>query len=430
VKPPPRPRRSFGRRLLGAIGWTCCIAVILYAAAQALSRTAGFRSLLADRLSDRLGIPLTIGGSRMDVRLNLTLEDIMTELEQGVVAPEVAAERVEIRWNWGREPELGLIRFLTVDGGLVRLVQDGDGSWAPACLAPLADKVSRLGQLGMLNGFLNRDTADAVEEDSEADGEAESAEGESGRAALGGLNVIIRNAEVSWWSGDREVASIEGLDFLSRQVEFPGRRVQYYQVKANEAGVAGGRRMQNISFEMLSTAGRNIVLGPKASLHAVETEAQPPPRTEEALSLQESELLAHAQSAIERSREPEGAAVPSRPPAPVMEVPTATPWPTATLRPTATPPPMPTATPVPKPVVRSWPTVPPVPTAVSRRIPQQEIRPTPTVIPDPMEQAMEAFAAAQRLTNAPGAEAAPEGLSDDESEALIRYIKEMLESGN
>ena len=43
---------------------------------------------------------------------------------------------------------------------------------------------------------------------------------------------------------------------------------------------------------------------------------------------------------------------------------------------------------------------------------------------------MEAFAAAQRLTNAPGAAAAPEGLSDEESEALIRYIKEMLESGN
>ena len=426
----PKNGKSFVRKLLGLIGWTCCVLLILYAAAQALARTSGFRALVADRLAERLGMPLTIGGSKLDWRLNVTLEEMATEPTPGTEeAPEASAQRVMIRWNWAREPGMGMIHSLTVEGGKVRLVQAQDGMWAPACLAPWADKVSRLGQLGMLNGMLNRVVSDD-EAPASAVPDEDVLEKEDGPAGglPGGLNLVIRESGVAWWSGGRQVAAIQGLNFLSRQVDFPGRRVRYYQVEADEASVAGGRRIEHISFEMLSTEGRNIVLGPKGTLHAAMTSAlteeadvlSPAVREEDAFSRQEAELLAHADSAIQRSRDPEPTSVPMRrEPVAVQEA-----APQVLAMPTEAP-----VLPTPTAQVRQTIRMEPVPTAVPRRILQQEIRPTPTLIPDPMEEAMETFAAARHLTNAPGARDAPEGLSDDESEALIRYIKDMLESG-
>ncbi len=426
--PPKRERRSMGRRFVSALGWSFCIGAILYGAVQALSRTAGFRSLLADKLSDRLGVPLFIGGSSLDWRLNVTLEQIQTKepkekSRDNATLPQVGADRVEIRWNWSHHREARMIQSMTVEGARIRLVQNEEGAWAPNGLAPLAEKVTRLGQFGMLNNLMSRGRP-ADEEPPEEDDGAQKKEKQDD--LLGNIDVVIRDAEVSWWSGNRQEASITGLDFLSRQVEFPGRQVKYYRVAAKEAALSAGRSMRDISFEMIATDGRNIILGPKASWSAAgeepkaaETEAQ-----EEFVS-QEEALLAHAESVIQRSRETvlEEAVPPSPAMTPTVVptvIPTATPYvvPTRTPVPVATPTRAPTPTPMPKPTLAPTEAPKPIPAASATAVP-----------PDPMEQALETFAAAQGLTNAPSARSAPEGLSDDESEALILYIKEMLETG-
>jgi hypothetical protein len=380
-----RPRSLFRRLVAGGL-WLAVICAILYGSALLLARTAGFRSVLAEQIEQRSGVKVNIARSALDWKLNLWLDGITSDSPANVGEPMI--EALGVRLDWGLEKGRLRLMNLRVEGAQVRLVQGEDGEWLPGFLAPLANKVTRLGQLGSVNTIMKEAPARTAET-APAETKKQVESGVKAGAFFENMNVTIEGAVISWWSGGNELASITGLDFVSRNVEFPGRNFQYYQVKAARAELGDHRKVDNLSFEMLSTEGRNIVLGPKADWkkkkHTAAVSSMPVapavPFNDDMTAL-ERELLSDAETVLQRE--------------PVGEPPLAVPQPK----------------PVPPPVV--------VETVIVRS--DQEPPPVPVepyVVPD---QDQDTLVIEEEFDIT-----AFDELSEDESEALVEYIQEMLE---
>lgn len=121
-----------GARFSGLLLLLLFLAVVLLTAGWFLARTDGARSILADRLSDRLGMKMTIGESRIGWPYALVLRNVETDGFSAAGVPGVSAGEIRLGRGW-RYWDLE-VRHVTV-----RVQQDGAGMWKPTVVARLAD---------------------------------------------------------------------------------------------------------------------------------------------------------------------------------------------------------------------------------------------------------------------------------------------------
>jgi hypothetical protein len=121
-----------GARLSGALLLLFFLAVVVLASGWFLARTDRVRLLLADRLSDRLGMKVVIGGSRIGWPYALVLRDVETDGFSAAGVPGFSAGEIRL----GRMPRTWDLELRHV---VVRVQQDGAGIWKPTVAARLAD---------------------------------------------------------------------------------------------------------------------------------------------------------------------------------------------------------------------------------------------------------------------------------------------------
>jgi len=121
-----------GARLSGVLLLLLFLALVLLATGWFLARTEGVRSLLAERISDRLGMKVTIGESRIGWPYALVLRNVATEGFAAAGTPGLAAGEIRV----GRLPRTWDLELRHVT---VRVRQGGSGIWEPTVAARLAD---------------------------------------------------------------------------------------------------------------------------------------------------------------------------------------------------------------------------------------------------------------------------------------------------
>jgi hypothetical protein len=136
-------RRSFARAFGRFWGALFCVALIGYAALLLIGRTEGFRDLVGDRMEASLGVPVSIGNSRITPALAIQLEQVRGGASATNDAPALEAERVVMRIRPGGflRGRAWPLRSLSIDNAAFRFVADGDSQWRP--LPALAGELHR-----------------------------------------------------------------------------------------------------------------------------------------------------------------------------------------------------------------------------------------------------------------------------------------------
>ena len=245
------------------LAWTLFFCVLLYGALLLLSRTDGFRSLLAEQLEQRYGLRVSMASSRLDWQLNLHLEG-MQLTDQGGEAdhPQLFVGKVMLSWEfpgWSLSP---VSAVLVLDDCQIKMVQDKTGAWQPAVVRPLAERIGRIGRMGSMNLITSTEEPVAASVAEEPEPESKS-DLQSSRFAVRDLR--ITNSQLSWWRDGKELVAVKGITFVRHAVLVGGRELVYYKLDADEAQLGPARKMDDLSFEVLSTEGRTIILGPTAN---------------------------------------------------------------------------------------------------------------------------------------------------------------------
>lgn len=229
------PRRSFVARLHYSLSILLVLAAIAYVGLIIAGRTAGFRSMVEDRLKSRLGMPVLLASARISPTLNLVLSGIRTA--QDDFRPVFfKADRLVLGWSlseklrggpfWNHFLARGLELYITVDN---------DDQKLPPFWSALADQW--------------RGRA------SEA---SSGAEAPRNRPAELWRRVRLDLEGSFEFASAEESASARGHIFVT-PVEVPGRRFLHILLKAPEA-CRNDQRYRDVVCEMLDLGDQRIVL--------------------------------------------------------------------------------------------------------------------------------------------------------------------------
>lgn len=257
VKTEPETSKACGSSgLLGLIRLLLILAAIAYITSLLVSRTEGFRSLVADRLEREIGLPVKIGGSHAKLNLDLVLESIRTEDDGRQNQPGVRASRVELEWSPWRSLRRGRIALdaVTVVTGDVTFATTVSGQWEPAPIAPLSEKVASW--IGLdLKRHVKPDAAVAPRASSGKPKE----KSEKRRSAPPRLR--IRNVDVSWWTeGDAPIGQLRGLSLTASSLAADDRVITHYVLKLGSAEGAKGFRADDVTLELVDAGDQQVVL--------------------------------------------------------------------------------------------------------------------------------------------------------------------------
>ncbi len=121
-----------GARFSGALLLLAFVAAVLLVTGWFLARTQGVRTLLAERLSDRAGVTVTIGESRIGWPYVLVLREVATVDFAAAGTPGFAVGELRVArrlFSWQ----------LTLRHVILRVKQDEAGVWMPLVAARIAD---------------------------------------------------------------------------------------------------------------------------------------------------------------------------------------------------------------------------------------------------------------------------------------------------
>lgn len=267
--PPVRP--GFWNRTRYLAGVVFALLAILYGAAQAMARTAGFRDLLSERLEARFGLPVKIESSAVNWRFDLTLQNLVTEGARRPDSPGLRAQRIHLAWSWDRWWRNGVgLRALELDRCVMVLVRQEDGMWAPREFQGLSDVLGP-----WLEFDLKPATGVAKAASSEAGSQSEERPADpvvawADRFKASGLRVALTRGDIQWWDGgDVPRASVQGVGLWLTPVAVPGRTVQHLKLTVQEALARTGDRVRNLRVEVLDVGSQQVVLGLEAERQQV-----------------------------------------------------------------------------------------------------------------------------------------------------------------
>lgn len=274
--PPVRP--GFWARCRYLLLVVLTLLIILYVAAQAMARTAGFRDLVGQRLEARLGLPVKIEQSSVNWRFDLTLINLVTEGTTRPDSPGLRARRIHLAWSFRDWWKHGVgLRAAELDRCVVVFRRDEQGGWAPREFQPLSDV---LGQ--WLEFDLNPKGPDSVATRSTAstsdDNKEEKPADWRARMQATRTRVSLQHSDVTWWDGgDQPRAAVHGVGVQVTPVEVPGREVTHLKLEVAEASAQRGDKVRNLRVEVLDLGSQQMVLGLEAERQQAERRATPHP---------------------------------------------------------------------------------------------------------------------------------------------------------
>lgn len=200
-----------GARFSGGLLLLVFVMIVVLVTGWLLARTEGVRTLLAERLTDRLGIAVTIGESRIGWPYELVLRDVSTAGFAAAGTPGFAVGEVRIArrlFSWQ----------VTLRHVALRVQQDEAGVWTPLVAARIADlrQASAMDLVRLTEPVRQR------------------------------LRLRVRDGSLDWLDADgRTEASLRDVGFHMEPVTLPGQRdMTYYSlgIYAASGGAFGNAR--------------------------------------------------------------------------------------------------------------------------------------------------------------------------------------------
>lgn len=200
-----------GARFSGGLLLLAFVVIVVLVTGWFLARTEGVRKLLAEKLSDRMGIAVTIGESRIGWPYELVLRDVATADFAAAGTPGVAVGEARIArrlFSWQ----------VTLRHVALRVQQDEAGVWMPLVAARIADlrQASAMDLVRLTEPVRQR------------------------------LRLRVSEGSLDWLDADgRTEASLRDVRFRMEPVTLPDQRdMTYYrlQVYAASGGALGNAR--------------------------------------------------------------------------------------------------------------------------------------------------------------------------------------------
>ncbi|MBU0678318.1 MAG: hypothetical protein KJ626_09380 [Verrucomicrobia bacterium] len=231
------------------------IFAVLYVAAQLIARTDGFLYLIEDRLSESLGLDITVEEAQLSPALVLQLKGVSSKDSEKKTAPSVTAEMLNANFDFsriflGREFALD---SLSLSGFALSLVPNGRGQWLPEILGKAGERLTEwVGVPDQVQGGGGEDSAASREE-------------ESGRAQAKVppvTRVTIQDGKVRWRTAEgATLAAMDGFELVISSVSLPRRQMMHYDLSIKTLQKPRGELLEQVRVELLSEGESHIVMG-------------------------------------------------------------------------------------------------------------------------------------------------------------------------
>lgn len=239
------------RRLITTLA---ILAIMLYAAVLALSRSNGFRSYVETGLSEALGVEVSLIRVYITPGLELVMEDAVAGHPDQPGAAGAKAGRIVVNGSPWR-PAGRRIRSVSVENGSLSLAPDASGAWAPAAVsAPIEALIHGAG--------LDLQDMRPSKGGAEAGGTIPPVSIAAPRAAVSPVpHLRLKGVSIVWWKADRtRLAAIEQLDAELTPVDLPGRVMTHLRMEAGAFNGPGGEWISPFRAECLWGGDQRIVL--------------------------------------------------------------------------------------------------------------------------------------------------------------------------
>lgn len=274
-------RRSRWAHLRYMLLITLALLVILYGAAQAMARTAGFRDLVGQHLEARLGLPVKIEGSSVNWRFDLTLRNLVTEGTKRANSPGLRVQRIHLAWSIPDLWQGGLgVRGVELDRCVVVFRRDDEGRWAPREFQPLSDTLEPWLQFDLkaapAAATASADSTNAVEHAGTNQAETAAVSWRD-RWSASKTTFALRQGEMTWWNdGSNPQASVKGVEVQVTPLEAPGRALTHLKLAVDQALAQSGDSVRNLRVEVLDVGTQQLVLGFEAERRSAAAESAVP----------------------------------------------------------------------------------------------------------------------------------------------------------
>ena len=245
------PRRRLWRRVRGAISTLFALALIAWIATQAISRTAGFRKLIADYVSGRWAIAAEIGRSAW--QWNGALEVGAVRIGEAA-NPAFRARRLRLDFDWPWRP--ARLRGVLIEDAELQLIRTREGEWQPRMLADFAVQIDRWFRQALPG--LPPSARDTPRSEMGAEPARERAE----RAgAFPWPRFSAHRCRLSWRDADGSLhAHVEGLDLEAAAIRLQGRSIVHVRFAADHIRGLRGEELSAIRAEMVLVDGHCLPL--------------------------------------------------------------------------------------------------------------------------------------------------------------------------
>ncbi len=235
--------------------------LILYAAGQAMARTAGFRDLIGQRLETLVGMPVKIEGSSVNWRFDLTLLNLVTEGTKRPDSPGLRVRRIHLAWSFDRWWRNGIgLRAVELDHCSVVFKLQDDGDWAPREFRVLGELMAPWLEFDLKPKAAS--PAAAVSTNEASPSVFAGADQWPDRLKASGTRFAMSDSQVIWWDGaSTPRASVEGVGIWMTPAQLPGRTLQHLKMSVDQASAQTGNQVRNLRVEVLDVGTQKIVLG-------------------------------------------------------------------------------------------------------------------------------------------------------------------------
>jgi len=246
-------------RLCGLVSTALLLSGILYGTALALSRTSGFRRLLADHLGAHLGEAAELDAAALMPNGTLRLANVRFGDPEKSGAPAVRIRRAGLALDWPWHPHR--LRAFEADDMELRFTRTAKGGdWSPQRLSSVGVGIGRW--IGLAFPFWRPAADDAADLAHRSEGNDE------GDGVRGGFprddmptRIHLRNATISWWDEDGVCrAGAEGLDLEATTVALPNRRLTHVRLSADRLQGARGEEFVDLRAEFIAVGPHRLLL--------------------------------------------------------------------------------------------------------------------------------------------------------------------------
>ncbi len=223
-----RTDRPVGGVLYRALLTVLILLVVLYVAVLVLSRTAGFRSLVEERIRTRWDWPVALESVWITPALNVEARGIRSVAEEEGVQPSFKIDRMAWVWTWKRllHPERATVQRTRMEGARWVFQEDEEGVVQPAYLAAVARALA--GYVGFASDL------------------------EEGALVLDGLagDWVWDAVDVYWLDrAGHGQGVLQGVDYVSAEVAVPGHGLRTHRLRVRTVIRPDGRTDHDVATE-------------------------------------------------------------------------------------------------------------------------------------------------------------------------------------